>query len=141
YTEEKYAIDFRAKPAALVKVVNALATSQRFFVVETLDFAREGDMIGKALGEGEKRGASEQQSSRLRRRRRGEQARFGEEKAAEGAEEADSGVVNDPEKEEPFLVHAVVSTYDFGLAAKPVADESAEPAAAEGVKEEKEGEE
>ncbi len=141
YTEEKYAIDFRAKPAALVKVVNALATSQRFFVVETLDFAREGDMIGKALGEGEKRGASEQQSSRPRRRRRGEQARFGEEKAAEGAEEADSGVVNDPEKEEPFLVHAVVSTYDFGLAAKPVADESAEPAAAEGVKEEKEGEE
>ena len=141
YTEEKYAIDFRAKPAALVKVVNALATSQRFSVVETLDFAREGDMIGKALGEGEKRGASEQQSSRPRRRRRGEQARFGEEKAAEGAEEADSGVVNDPEKEEPFLVHAVVSTYDFGLAAKPVADESAEPAAAEGVKEEKEGEE
>jgi hypothetical protein len=141
YTEEKYAIDFRAKPAALVKVVNALATSQRFFVVETLDFAREGDMIGKALGEGEKRGASEQQSSRPRRRRRGEQAGFGEEKAADGAKEADSGVVNDPEKEEPFLVHAVVSTYDFGLAAKPVADESAEPAAAEGVKEEKEGKE
>ena len=51
--------------------------------------------------------------------------------------------MNDPEKEEPFLVHAVVSTYDFGLAVKPVADESAAPAAAEGegVKEEKEGEE
>ena len=145
YTEEKYAIDFRAKPAALVKVVNALATSQRFFVVETLDFAREGDMIGKALGEGDKRGASEQQSSRPRRRRRGEQTGFGEEKPAEGAEEPDNGVVNDPEKEEPFLVHAVVATYDFGLAVKPVVGESAElPAAegdAEGVKEEKEGEE
>ena len=145
YTEEKYAIDFRAKPAALVKVVNALATSQRFFVVETLDFAREGDMIGKALGEGDKRGATEQQSSRPRRRRRGDQTGFGEEKPADGAEESDNGVVNDPEKEEPFLVHAVVATYDFGLAVKPVADESAEPAAAEGaaegVKEEKEGEE
>ena len=145
YTEEKYAIDFRAKPAALVKVVNAFATSQRFLVVETLDFAREGDMIGKALGEGDKRGAAEQQSSRPRRRRRGEQTGFGEEKPAEGAEEPDNGVVNDPEKEEPFLVHAVVATYDFGLAVKPVADESAEPAAAEGaaegVKEEKEGEE
>ena len=146
YTEEKYAIDFRAKPAALVKVVNAFATSQRFLVVETLDFAREGDMIGKALGEGDKRGASEQQSSRPRRRRRGgEQTGFGEEKPAEGAEEPDNGVVNDPEKEEPFLVHAVVATYDFGLAVKPVVGESAElPAAegdAEGVKEEKEGEE
>ena len=142
YTEEKYTIDFRAKPAALVKVVNALATSQRFFVVETLDFAREGDMIGKALGEGDnKRGASEQQSSRPRRRRRGDQTGFGEEKPADGAEESNNGIVNDPEKEEPFLVHAVVSTYDFGLAAKPVADGSAEPAAAEGVKEEKEGEE
>ena len=145
YTEEKYAIDFRAKPAALVKVVNAFATSQRFLVVETLDFAREGDMIGKALGEGDKRGAAEQQSSRPRRRRRGDQTGFGEEKPADGAEESDNGVVNDPEKEEPFLVHAVVATYDFGLAVKPVADESAEPAAAEGaaegVKEEKEGEE
>jgi len=142
YTEEKYAVDFRAKPSALVKVVNALATSQRFFVVETLDFARGGDMIGKALGDGDKKGAAEQQSSRPRRRRRGgaEQTGFGEAQQAEGAEEADNGVVNDPEKEEPFLVHAVVATYDFGLAAKSVADESAEPAAAEGVKEEKEDE-
>ena len=98
-------------------------------------------MIGKALGEGDKRGATEQQSSRPRRRRRGDQTAFGEEKPADAAEESDNGVVTDPEKEEPFLVHAVVSTYDFGLAAKPVADESAEPAAAEGVKEEKEGEE
>ena len=141
YTEEKYVIDFRAKPSALVKVVNALATSERFAVLEALDFTREGDMIGKALGEGDKKGAGEQQTSRPRRRRRGEQAGFGEEKPAEGAEEPDNGVVNDPEKEEPFLVHAIVATYDFGLAAKPVADESAEPAAAEGVKEEKEGEE
>ena len=102
-------------------------------------------MIGKALGEGDKRGAAEQRSSRPRRRRRGEQTGFGEEKPAEGAEEPDNGVVNDPEKEEPFLVHAVVATYDFGLAVKPVVGESAElPAAegdAEGVKEEKEGEE
>ena len=145
YTEEKYAIDFRAKPAALVKVVNAFATSQRFLVVETLDFAREGDMIGKALGEGDKKGGAEQQSARPRRRRRGEQTGFGEAQPAEGAEEQDNGVVNDPEKEDPFLVHAVVATYDFGLAVKPVVGEGAEPAAAEGaaegVKEEKEDEE
>ena len=148
YTEEKYAINFRAKPAALVKVANALATSERFIIVETLDFAREGDMIGKALGEGDKKGAGEQQqSSRPRRRRRGEQAEFGADSASqEAAAETDKGVVNDPAKEDPFLVRAIVATYDFGSGAKATdaapaeAGESAEkPAETEGVKEEKEG--
>ena len=141
YTEEKYAIDFRAKPAALVKVVNALATSQRFIVVESLDFARESDMIGKALGEGDKKGAdAEQQSSRPRRRRRGaEQAEFGADAAAtDAAAEADKGVVNDPDKEEPFLVKAVVLTYDFGSAAQASGGETA---GAEDAKENKEEEE
>ena len=141
YTEERYAIDFRAKPASLVKVVNALATSQRFIVVESLDFTRESDMIGKALGEGDKRGAdAEQQSSRPRRRRRGaEQAEFGADAAAtDAAAEADKGVVNDPDKEEPFLAKAVVLTYDFGSAAQASGGETA---GAEDAKENKEEEE
>ena len=141
YTEEKYAIDFRAKPAALVKVVNALATSQRFIVVESLDFTRESDMIGKALGEGDKKGAdAEQQSSRPRRRRRGsEQSEFGADAAApDAAAEADKGVVNDPDKEEPFLVKAVVLTYDFGSAAQASGGDTA---GAEDAKENKEEEE
>ena len=146
YTEEKYAIDFRAKPAALVKVANALATLERFTIVETFDFAREGDMIGKALGEGEKRGAGEQQPTRSRRKRR-EQAEFGADAAAqEAAAEPSKGIVSDPAKEDPFLVRAIVATYDFGSgektsdAASAEAGESAEkPAEAEGVKEEKEG--
>ena len=144
YTEEKYSVDFRAKPAALVKVVNALATSQRFFVVETLDFAREGDMIGKALGESDKdkKGAAEQQSSRPRRRRpRPTEAEFGADAAQDAAAEANNGVVIDPAKEEPFLVRTIVATYDFGLAAKPATDEGADASADEGVKEEKGGEE
>ena len=148
-------IDFRAKPAALVKVVNALATSERFAVLEALDFAREGDMIGKALGEGDKKGAGEQKTSRPRRRRR-EQAEFGADAATpDAAAEVDKGIVNDPAKEEPFLVRATIATYDFGSGAKAAdaanaeAGESAEAAeagesaekhaAAEGVKEEKEG--
>ena len=142
YTEEKYAIDFRAKPAALVKVVNALATSERFIVVESLDFAREGDMIGKALGDGEKRGAAEQQtSSRPRRKRRGgaEQTEFGADAASpDAAAETDKGIVNDPAKEEPFLAKLVVSTYDFGSAAQASGGETAE---AEDAKENKEEEE
>ena len=140
YTEEKYAIDFRAKPAALVKVVNALATSQRFIVVESLDFARESDMIGKALGEGDKKGAAEQQSVRPRRKRRGaEQPEFGADAVApDAAAEADKGVVNDPDKEEPFLVKAVVLTYDFGSAAQASGGETT---GAEDAKENKEEEE
>ena len=145
YTEEKYAVDFRAKPAALVKVVNAFATCERFIVVESLDFAREGDMIGKALGEGDKKAAGEQQSGRSRRRRRqnAAEAEFGAEAATQDAEaEANKGVVNDPAKEEPFLVHASVATYDFGTAAaKAAAGEAAAAPEADGDKEEKEGEE
>ena len=138
YTEEKYAIDFRAKPAALVKAVNALAASQRFIVVESLDFVREGDMIGKALGEGDKKGAADQQaSSRPRRRRRGaEQPEFGADAATPDASaEADNGIVNDPDKEEPFLVKAIVLTYDFGSAAQASGGETA---GAEDAKENKE---
>lgn len=148
YTEEKYTIDFRARPAALVKVVNALATSERFVVLESLDFTREGDMIGKALGEGDKKGAGEQQASRPRRRRR-EQAEFGADVATpNAAAETDKGVVNDPAKEGPFLVRATIATYDFGsgekaseAASAEAGEQPAEAAEAEGVKEEKEGEE
>ena len=146
YTEEKYTIDFRARPAALVKVVNALATSERFVVLESLDFTREGDMIGKALGEGDKKGAGEQQTSRPRRRRR-EQAEFGADVATpNAAAETDKGVVNDPAKEGPFLVRATIATYDFGsgekaseAASAEAGEQPAEAAEAEGVKEEKEG--
>ena len=98
-------------------------------------------MIGKALGEGDKRGAdAEQQSSRPRRKRRGaEQAEFGADAAAtDAAAEADKGVVNDPDKEDPFLVKAVVLTYDFGSAAQASGGETA---GAEDAKENKEEEE
>ena len=144
YTEEKYVVEFRTRPAALVKAVNALATCERFIVVEALDFSREGDTIGKALGEGDKRGAgAEQQSSRPRRRRRGAaEAEFGADAAEqEGAADADKGIVNDPAKEDPFLVRASIATYDFGSAAKAAAGEAAPAPEADGDKDVKEGEE
>ena len=144
YTEEKYVVEFRTRPAALVKAVNALATCERFIVVEALDFSREGDTIGKALGEGDKRGAgAEQQSSRPRRRRRGAaEAEFGADAAEqEGAADADKGIVNDPAKEDPFLVRASIATYDFGSAAKAAAGEAEPAPEADGDKDVKEGEE
>ena len=98
-------------------------------------------MIGKALGEGDKRGAdAEQQSSRPRRRRRGsEQSEFGADVAAsDAASETDKSIVNDPDKEEPFLAKAVVLTYDFGSAAQASGGDTA---GAEDAKENKEEEE
>jgi len=128
YTAEKYEVDFRAKPAALVRAVNAFATSSRFIVVDAFAFAREGDMIAAALGEGDKKASD--QPSPGRRRRRGAAAE--EPAAAESAEEtAKKGVANDPSLEAPFLVKMAVSTYDFGSAEKASAVEPAAQAQAE----------
>lgn len=147
YTVEKYAVDFRARPAALVKAVNALATSPRFIVVDSMTFAREGDMIASALGEGEKtRGAQEQSVGERRHGRRKQKVVEEAEKPAEETEDK-KGLVNDPAKESPFLVKMTLSTYDFGSAAKkPAAGENAaEGESAEGgvdaSAESKEGEE
>ena len=148
YTVEKYAVDFRARPAALVKAVNALATSPRFIVVDSMAFAREGDMIATALGEGEKtRGGAQEQSAGERRHGRRKQKVVEEaEKPAEESEDK-KGLVNDPAKESPFLVKMTLSTYDFGSAAKkPAAGEDAaegapEEGGAEAAAESKEGEE
>ena len=148
YTVEKYAVDFRARPAALVKAVNALATSPRFIVVDSMAFAREGDMIATALGEGEKtRGGAQEQAAGERRHGRRKQKVVEEaEKPAEETEDK-KGLVNDPAKESPFLVKMTLSTYDFGSAAKkPAAGEDAaegapEEGGAEAAAESKEGEE
>lgn len=146
YTVEQYAVDFRAKPAALVKAVNALATAPRFIVVDSMSFAREGDMIAAALGEGEKAQGASAPASGGKRRRRGAAVEEAE-KTAEEAEADKKGLVNDPVKESPFLVKITLSTYDFGSAVnKPAAgEEAAEEAPAEGeakaATESKEGEE
>lgn len=123
YTVETYAVDFRAKPAALVKAVNALATSVRFVVVDSMSFAREGDMIAAAISDDPKASAGQQQHSPRRgRRRRGQPEP--DEAAKSGSDEDQakkSGIVADPAKEAPFLVKMSVSTYDFGSAEKAAA--------------------
>ena len=145
YTVEQYAVDFRAKPAALVKAVNALATTPRFIVVDSMSFAREGDMIAVALGEGEKAKGAQQQASGGRHSRRKKVVEVVEKPAEESEEK--KGLVNDPVNEAPFLVKITLSTYDFGSAAnKPAAGEEAAVEApaegeAEAATESKEGEE
>jgi len=117
YTVEKYDVQFRAKPAAFVKAVNVLATCDRFVVVDSMSFAREGDMIAAALGEGPKTQSAAASQPSGRRRRRSQSAEQ-EQQAAEEQGAEKTGVATDPEKESPFLVTMEVSTYDFGSAAK-----------------------
>ena len=67
------------------------------------------------------------------RRRRRSQAAEQEQQGAEEQGAEKTGVATDPEKESPFLVTMVVSTYDFGSAAKDDQDGAAgdAPATAE----------
>lgn len=133
YTVEKYDVLFRAKPAAFVRAVNALATCDRFIVIESMSMAREGDMIAAALGEGEKAQAAAAQPSGRRRRRSREVAE--QEQPAEEAGSEKKGVATDPGQESPFLVAMVASTYDFGSAKKEEqaggSDDQSAPAGAE----------
>jgi len=100
-----YTISFLARPAAFVKSVNALSTSDRFIVVDDFSFVRESDAIALALGDGDKK---EAQPARRRRGRR--DAREEEEPKAE---EAKGGIVTDPVLDPPLAVTMSVSVYDF----------------------------
>ena len=103
-----YVLTFRTRPLGLVRSLNALATCERFAVVEGLAFSHEKDSLSEKLGGGEKKEAAQQTSGR--RRRRGAQV------AAEKVEEAkpkDSGIVTDPLLDDPFRVELTVTTYDF----------------------------
>jgi len=105
---QTYVISFSALPAAFVRMVNALGSSERFMVVDDFSFFREKDAIADALG-GEKKESSEAPSTGRRRRRRAEAE---EAKPAEQAEK--SGIVTDPARDVPLKVSMTVSVYDFG---------------------------
>lgn len=105
-----YLVTFLARPAACVKAVNALATGERFTVVEGFSFGRAGDVIAEALGEGKKKGA-ERTSSRRRRR-----MSAAEEEAARKAEEeaaARGCTITSPATDAPLTVTMTVTVYDF----------------------------
>jgi len=118
-SKQGYVVTFSTRPVGLVKSLNALATSERFAVVENFVFSREADALVGALGGGEKKEAAAQQTSG-RRRRRGAQA------AAEKTEEEEkpkNGIVTDPLLDAPFKVELTVSTYDFRTLQEPSKEE------------------
>ena len=89
-----YTFAFQARPAALVKVVNALTTCERFVVVDSLTFDRTRDVFAEALGGGDDAAAA-----------------FALAAGAESA--AKEGIVTDPAADAPFAARMSVTVYDF----------------------------
>ena len=125
----RYAVQFHAKPLALVRAFNALVTDGRFFIIDDWSFVRGGDMIADSLS-GEKDRKPAASSGRRRRRGQAADAEAGEESEAAVVKK---GVITDPALEAPFVVTVTLSTCDFGSRA---AAESATNADDESEKEE-----
>ena len=70
-----YVFTFTAKPSALVKAINALATGERFTVVDNFTLNRSADTLFAAMGSEGKVEAKQASSGRHGRRRGGNAAR------------------------------------------------------------------
>lgn len=137
--EERYSVEIVVRPAALVKVLNALAACPRFVSVESLEFFRQTDMIADALsGSGDKGEKASSSSSGKRASARKKKKQQEEESAAFGEEgEAaakKTGFVTEPKKEAPFTARMVLATCDFGTGGEAAAKAGAEPAEGDAAK-------
>ncbi len=104
YNVDKYVFKFSARPSALVGILNDLAASTRFIIIDSMSFKRERDMVAAALSD-----QSESTSNRnTSRRRRG--SRTEETTVAEGK----TGIATDPVVDGAYDVEMNISVYDFG---------------------------
>lgn len=124
---QSYVLAFSAKPAALVRVINGFATSERFIVVEDFGFTRPQDAVVLALGGEAKKDSKDVQAASRRSRRR--VARVEEEKpAANDADDGNkkSGMVTDPALDKPLAVTMRLSICDFRSVEENVATKEEE---------------
>ncbi len=111
---QSYTIQFRAKPDALVKALNAFATDERFITVESMSFNRgPTDQLAAALGLSKKADEASSSGSRRRGRRGAVQL---EEPKKEG--EGKNGIVTDPLLDDPLVITLTLSVVDFGSLAE-----------------------
>ena len=106
----RYNVKFSARPAALVKVFNILASSDRFASVDSFSFAKETDTLMEKLEGGERKGRDG-----MKNRTR---SLPGRDKSAKDSGEAKKGLVTDPSLDIPFTVAMAVTVFDFGTAGK-----------------------
>ncbi len=100
-----YVLDFYARAPALVKVLNELAKSPRFYLVSEFGFEHEGESLKDRIDRMAASAAGDPSSRRSRRRAREDENR-------EMAEE--NGDVTNPATDLPMLVHMKLAVYDFG---------------------------
>ncbi|MBR1870655.1 MAG: Amuc_1100 family pilus-like protein [Kiritimatiellae bacterium] len=110
FEKSDFEIEFTARPAAIVKVLNALVDDYRFTVVTSLTIKQSDDQLVRKLA-----GNSEEEQNAGRRGRRRRQAAVAEEQAEGGSKNL---LVTDPETDPPLLVAMKFSVYDF-LTAQP----------------------
>ena len=98
-----FRLEYTARSAAFVKVLNELAKSTRFYVVDDFKFRREGEALRDKLKRIAESSASGGRSAG--RRRRGDDQK---------KEQEDDGVATDPARDQPLLVSMKLTVYDFG---------------------------
>ncbi len=105
-----YELHFLAKPAAFVRVLNALGSASRFVAVDDFAFLRADDSLATVLGGGkEKAAAGAQKGGRRRRASARETA-----ETNQPEEIAKKGLVTDPATAAPLTVTLKLTTFDFG---------------------------
>ena len=116
-SSHSYIFTFTAKPAAFIRMLNALESCERFITVDDFSFVRPSDVIAESLG-GEEKKASETQASgrRGRRGRRGGDAVAAPvAEGGDGTEKAEgrNRIVTDPLLDAPMTVTMTVTVHDF----------------------------
>ena len=114
-----YVFTFSARPPAFVRAVNALATCERFVIVDSVSVARTEDAISDALGGTEKKESAARPGGRRGSRRPAAAAK----QKSENPDEAKAGVVTDPQTDAPLKVTLALTVCDFGLLADDDDDE------------------
>ena len=118
FTSLEYSFELAARPAAVVKVLNSLASDSRFMVVSSLALRESADMIVDKLNA--VAAAEQQKSSSRRRGRRGrvrDDAEFNPE--SDDASAKVDRLVVDPELDAPIVASFKLATYDFGSKSGP----------------------
>lgn len=134
-----YQFEVEARPAAVVKMLNALTSCPRFAVVRNFAFKTAPDVIVERLTAAEKAKAdAAAPKTAVRRRGRGAAAQQSLENPEAVA--AANRVISDPEGDDPITVTFTLDVWDFGKAAQAAEAKPAEegkPAAEEKASEQK----
>jgi len=112
----RFAVDFLARPEALVATVNGMVAATRYIVIEDFKFAPEKDVLVEELGGEEKRAVAASTGRRSRRRAAAEEK-------PDAATAPKTGVVTDPATAAPLKVTMTFAVYDFKSAGRPAEGE------------------